>query len=157
MDFLIYIKVPAYQKEWCIHHFGNPCKFPPQSHINAVIRHFIRLRPKLSAPEERKDTDLAIVIPTSQSKHPENYNYLSEPGRAAVEEAVNDIFTKHMWEGLTDIGCRNVKLSYLILDWMSDNGISSDNYENLRQKFTRIKEQYRKEAGVNLSRGYKHA
>lgn len=155
-DFLIYIKVPDYEREWCEHHFGSPCAFPAQSNLNSVIRHFLRLRPKDYVPRDRQPGEMAICIPYSQAKKPESYNFVSKHGRAAIAEAINDLFTLHMWEGLTDPGCRGVQLSKLILDWMDANGISEDNYDNMRQKFTRIKEAYRKEAGVNVSRGYKH-
>ena len=155
-EFCIYVKVPLYEKEWCEHHFGKPCKFPSQSNINSVIRHFLRTTPKGCTPRQQQPGELAIVIPYSSSKHPRDYNYLSIPGREAVSEAINDLFTIHMFEGLTDPGCRKVKLSKLILDWMLCNGISQDNYDNMRQKFTRIKEAYRKEADINISRGYKH-
>ena len=42
--------------------------------------------------------------------------------------------------------------------WMENNGITrtGNNYENLRMKFQRIKDRYRKSAGINISRGYKH-
>ena len=156
MPFLLYVKIPAYEREWCEHHFGSPSKFPPHSNVNAVIRHFLRTPPKGDREVERQQNEIALVIPVSRSKKPEYYNYLDKPGKSAVAEAIDDIFTIHMWESLTDIGCRNVRLSHLIEDYMRQNGISPDNYDNLRQKFTRIKEAYRKEAGINLSRGYKH-
>ena len=155
-DICVYIKLPAYEREWCHHHFGNPAKFPSHTNINSVIRHFIKTPPKNAVPETRQPDETAIVIPVSNSKRPEYYHYLTKPGKAAIAEAIDDIFTIHMWESLTGAGCRNVMLSKLIMDWMLSNGISQDNYDNLRQKFTRIKEAYRKEAGVNLSRGYKH-
>ena len=70
---------------------------------------------------------------------------------------IDDIFVMHMWEELTDIGCRSVQLSKLIRDWMDSNGISmrGNNYDNLRMKFQRVKDAYRKKS-VNVSRGYKH-
>lgn len=155
-DFLLYIKVPDYEREWCEHHFGSPCEFPVQSNLNSVIRHFLRLRPKNAVPLERQPGEIAIRIPFSKSKPPLSYNYLSKPGKAAVAEAIDDLFAMHMWEDLTDPGCRKVKLSNLIYDWMDSNGISDGNYWNMRQKFTRIKEAYRKKAKINVSRGYKH-
>lgn len=155
-DHLIFVKLPAYEREWCRHHFGDPCTFPAQSNLNSVIRHFLRLRPKGTVPEQRAEGETAVCIPYSQSKNPASYNFLSRHGKAAVAEAINDLFTMHMWEGLTGPDCRGVQLSKLMFDWMEANGISQDHYENLRQKFTRIKEAYRKGAGVNISRGYKH-
>ena len=157
-NILTYVKLPLYEREWCEHHFGCPCEFPAATNINNIIRHFTRIRPDDIPPETQKDGELAICIMGSQSKKPTTYNYISRHGKDAIAAAIDDIFVMHMWEELTDIGCRSVQLSTLILDWMDNNGISrqNNNYENLRMKFQRIKDSYRKGANVNISRGYKH-
>lgn len=153
---LIYVKLPVYEREWCEHHFGDPCVFPVQSHLNNVIRHFSRKRPDGVLPDAQQEGEVAIVLKGSASKKPETYNYISVHGKAAIAEAIDDIFSMQLWEDLTDIGCRSVQLSKLIRDWMDDNGISmeSNNYENLRQKLQRLKDSFKK-SGVNISRGYK--
>lgn len=155
---LIYIKLPLYEREWCEHHFGRPCTFPASTNLNNVIRHFSRQRPSGVEPETQQPGEVAICLMGSKSKKPEVFNYLGKHGKAAVADAIDDIFTMQMWEDLTDIGCRSVQLSKLVMDWMEQNGISmtGNNYENLRMKFQRIKDAYRKSAGINISRGYKH-
>ena len=157
-DILTYVKVPAYEKEWCEFHFGTPCTFPAGTNLNNIIRHFSRIRPEGELPETQQPGELAICIMGSKSKKPEIYNFISRHGKDAIAEAIDDIFTMHMWEDLTDIGCRNVQLSKLVMDWMGRNGISTagNNYENLRMKFQRIKDSYKKKGGINISRGYKH-
>ena len=154
---LLYISVPKYEKEWCEYHFGEPCVFPARTNLNNVIRHFSRIRPEGVLPEPRKDGELAIAIMGSSSKKPETYNYFSEHGKAAIAEAIDDIFVMQMWEDLTDIGTRGIQLSKLIMDWMDGNGITfeGNNYENLRMKFSRIKQAYKEKSGINISRGYK--
>lgn len=155
---LIYVKLPVYVRQWCEHHFGSPCQFPPQTNLNSVIRHFSRPRPAGTAPEVRREGELAICLMGSRSKKPEVYNYVSSYGKRAIAEAITDIFTMQLWEDLSDIGCRSVQLSLLIRDWMDANGIShgGNNFENLRMKYQRIKDAYRRGAGINVSRGYKH-
>lgn len=155
-DFLVYIKLPAYEREWCHHHFGDPCRFPSQSNVNNVIRHFIKLRPDNCIPEGRKPDEIAVCIPSSKSKQPSSYNFLTKSGKEAIAEAINDIFIIDMWESLTNTGTRNVSVRKLVSDWMEGNGISSENFDNLRQKFIRICDSYRKNSGLNLTRGYKH-
>lgn len=157
-DILIYVKVPQYEKEWCEHHFGRPCVFPAGTNLNNVIRHFSHKRPAGALPEVRQAGELSICLMGSASKKPEVYNYITESGKKAIAEAIDDIFTIHMWEDLNSIGVRSVQLSALVLDWMDMNGISrsGNNYENLRMKFQRIKQAYNKHAGINISRGYKH-
>ena len=66
-QYLIYIKLPVYEKEWCEHHFGNPSVFPKASNVNAVIRHFTKERPSGALPEQQQSGELAIEIPDSLS------------------------------------------------------------------------------------------
>ncbi len=157
-QFLIYIKLPAYEREWCEHHFGSPCVFPPSTNINSVIRHFTRKRPEGELPVSQQPGELAICLMGSAKKKPEVYNWIGKHGKAAIAEAIDDIFIMQMWEDLTDIGCRSIQLSKLMMDWMENNGISmqGNNYENLRMKFMRLRDAFRKSAGINISRGYKH-
>ena len=84
-----------------------------------------------------------------------SYNYLTAPGKKAIAEAINDIFTKQMFEDLSAIQFRAIPLTLIIRDWMATNGISYEQEHNIIQKYTRIKDAYRK-CGVNISRGYKH-
>lgn len=151
----IYIKLPEYERQWCRHHFGEPCTFPNQSNINSVIRYFTKKRPEGAEVETKKEGELAICIPDSQSKDPYYYNYLTAPGKKAIAEAINDIFTKQMFENLSAIQFRAIPLTLIIRDWMATNGISYEQEHNIIQKYTRIKDAYRK-CGVNISRGYKH-
>ena len=155
---LIYVKLPLYEREWCEHHFGSPCSFPAASNLNNIIRHFSRIRPEGIPPETQQEGEIAICFMGSKSKKPEIYNYISEHGKTAIAEAIDDIFVMQMWEDLTDIGCRSVQLTALIRDWMDANGITQrgNNFDNLRMKFQRIKDCYKKGADINISRGYKH-
>lgn len=157
-QYLIYVKVPDYEREWCEFHFGNPCVFPQRTNLNSIIRFFTRPRPEDAAPDIQQPGELAICIMGSKAKKPEVFNYLSNHGKEAIASAIDDLFVMHMWEDLTDIGARSVQLSKLVMDWMDANGISmqGNNYENLRMKFQRIKDKYKKKAGINVSRGYKH-
>ena len=156
--YLVYVPVPRYEKEWAEHHFGDPCDFPPGTNLHHVLRHFARRRPASAPPDIRHPGELSICLHGSASRKPETYNYFSPHGKVAVAEAIDDIFTMQLWEDLTDIGSRSVRLSHLLQDWMYGNGISMEgnNYENLRQKFQRIKDAYRRGAQINVSRGYKH-
>lgn len=154
-NFQIYIKLPEYERQWCRHHFGEPCAFPNLSNINSVIKYFLKKRPANAEVETMQDGELAISIPDSQSKDPAYFNFLTKPGKQAIAEAINDIFTKQMFEDLSAIKFRAIPLTLIIRDWMTANGISYDQEHNIIQKYTRIKEAYRK-CGVNISRGYKH-
>lgn len=153
-QYLIYIKLPVYVREWCEFHFGNPAVFPRHSDINAVIRHFIKQLPEGRVPLTQQPGELAIEIPDSQSKRASVFNYLTDAGRQGIASAIDNLFTMHMYESLTGVGSRGVQVSTLVEDWISTNGISYANIDNVRMKFYRIKDSYRKN-GVNVSRGYK--
>ncbi|MCH3994132.1 MAG: hypothetical protein LKE54_03605 [Prevotella sp.] len=155
MKIQIYVKLPQYERQWCKCHFGDPCTFPPQSNINNVIRHFLKKRPANSQVETQRTNEIAINIPDSKAKDPQYYNYLTKFGKDAISEAINDAFTMQMFEDLTDIKMRGVALTKIVKDWMEANGIDPEQTGNVYQKFTRIKDSYRK-YGVNISRGYKH-
>lgn len=151
----VYIKIPEYERQWCYHHFGNPVTFPAQSNLNKVIRHFIKRRPDGKPVETLQDGETAIYIPDSKAKNPQYFNFLNPVGKAAIAEAIDDIFTKQMFEDLSAIQLRGVSLQKIVSGWMLDNGISWEQEHNVYQKYTRIKDSYRK-CGVNISRGYKH-
>lgn len=156
-EYLVYVKIPRYEKEWCERHFGRPCEFPTRTNLTSILRYFTKERPHDALPECQQEDEIAIVLPDSKAKAPAKFNYLNEYGKQAVAEAIDNIFTMHMWEDMTQPGCRQVRLSHLIMDWMKTNGISmaGNNYDNLRMKFQRIKDAY-KSKGANISRGYKH-
>lgn len=158
MDYVTYIKLPAYEREWCETHFGKPCEFTRGTNLNSIIRHFMRKRPDSAPPEIKQPGETAIVLVSSASKKVETYNYISKPGKEAIAKAIDDLFVMHMWEDLTGSECRNIQINKLVLDWMEANGISrnDNNFENLRMKFQRIKDTYRKKHNLNISRGYKH-
>lgn len=153
-QYLIYIKLPVYIREWCHHHFGNPVEFPRGSNVNAVIRHFTKEQPSGVMPEQQQPGETAICIPDSQSKRASQFNYLTRSGKLGIMSAIDDLFSIHMYEDLTGPGSRGVPVTALVDDWMRSNGIGADQEHNLRQKFYRIKDSYRKK-GVNVSRRYK--
>lgn len=153
-EFTIYIKLPAYERQWCEHHYGTPCTFLPQSNVNKIIRHFLKTRPEGALPSQQQPDEVAIYIPSSKSKNPIYYNYLTKAGKDAIREAIDDLFSIQMWKDLTGEELENVSVTYLIEDWMQENGIDSEQFFNLKQKFTRMKDAHRK-CGVNVSRRYK--
>lgn len=153
-QYLVYIKLPVYVREWCEHHFGVPVEFPRGSNVNAVIRHFLKERPSGIVPEQQQADETAIRIPDSQAKRTSKFNYLTRSGKLGIASAIDDLFTLHMYEDLTGPGTRAVPVSALVEDWIHCNGISEEQEHNVRMKFYRIKDSYRKN-GVNVSRRYK--
>ena len=87
MEYLTYVKLPAYEREWCETHFGKPCEFTRGTNLNSIIRHFMRKRPDNAPPEIRQPGETAIVLVSSASKKVETYNYISKPGKEAIAKA----------------------------------------------------------------------
>ena len=149
-NFVVYIEVEPFIKEWLIHSFGNPVVFPAQSVENATIRRFTQKQPG-AAPEPHADKEVAIAIPDSKAKDPMLYNYLGTHGKKAVAECINDTFKMNMWaelNDLSDVGCSIMKAIY---SWCEMHGISIDYAWTIRQRYYRMRDSYLKK-GIDLRR-----
>lgn len=146
----IYVKLPGYLDQWVRHHFGTPAVFPRHSDQNAVIRTFLR-RPK---PDEVPDLDddglTAIAIPDSIGKPVEVWNSISQTGKLAVIESIQDLFSRALWSDISPLMKNRVKLSVMISAWCENNGISEDCSEAVRQRYYRLRKRFAKK-GVNIT------
>ncbi len=147
--YVFYIRLPKYLSEWLTARLGTPVTFPYGSPQNAIIRTYISKRPDGVPVDCGDDESIAIVIPDSIAKPPETYNYIGERGRAAVVEAIKDLFLRHLWSDITPLVGTPVKLNSLIAAWCEMNGIGVDRIETVRQCFYRIRKEYAKR-GIKL-------
>ena len=148
-NFVIYIKLERYLSEWLTHSLGSPVRFPAGSNENAVIRAFIQPTPDGELPETASEGMTAIYIPDSKAKPPARYNHLGERGKAALREAINDLFTRNLWNELRPLDNVNIGVNTRIAAWCELHGIGIDRVETVRQKYYRIREAYRRR-GINL-------
>lgn len=149
-QFITYIKLEPFIKQWLVHSFGNPVVFPVQSVENATIRRFTQKQP-LSAPLPPDDDDVAVCIPDSKAKDPMTYNYLGPRGRKAVAECIDDMFRLNMWSELNDLSDVGCTVMSAIYSWCEMHGISVDYAWTIRQRYYRMREAYRRK-GVDLMR-----
>lgn len=152
-QFVIYVNLPKYLAQWATTRMGNPVKFPAASPQNAIIRTYIRKRlpgepVEARAPEEAT----AIAIPDSVAKPPEEYNYIGERGKMAVQETVKDLFLRQLWCDISPLEKSPVGLNKLIAAWCEVNGIDIDRIETVRQCYYRIRKAYYKDCGINLKK-----
>lgn len=151
-QFVIYLELKPYIKEWLINSLGNPVTFPSHSNENAVIRTFIQRRPADAPVETNNDNSLtAVHIPDSKAKPAEYYNYLANSGKRAVIEAVEDLFLQNLWDELATLAHMNngKGVNTHIAAWCEMHGISLDHVETVRQKYFRIRKAYT-EKGIDL-------
>lgn len=155
-QFRLYLKVKPFVKQWLIHHYdGEPIEFPSQSVENATIRRFIQRLPKDKLPEPQKENEVAILIPDSKAKPAQYFNYMGVLGKEALEEVIEDLFKRALWNDLGTLEDqyeregKPFKLLKMIRAWMEMNGISIDHEDTVKQRYFRIREAYRNR-GINL-------
>lgn len=143
-NFVIYLDIEPFLRQWLCKSFGNPVIFPPQSVENSTIRRFTRIRPQNIDPDKPSDKNVAICIPDSKSKDPMTYNYLGPKGKEAIVECIEDLFRRNMWAELNDLsdcGCSVMKAIY---SWCEMHGIDLDYANTVRQRYYRLRDSYTK-------------
>ena len=144
-NIVIYLRLETYLKQWLIHSFGLPVRFPAKSNENAIIRRFIQRQPVGQTPEIASPELLPIVIPDSCAKDPEIYNYMGPLAKAALTEAIEDMFRMNLWAELSGIVEQSHKgINGLVAAWCELHGIDLDAQEAVRQKFYRMRKAYAK-------------
>jgi len=148
-QFVTYIRLEPFVKQWLVHSYGNPVEFPAQSLENSTIRRFTQKQP--DTPPLHSESDVAVRVPDSKAKDPAIYNYLGRYGQQAVVECIEDNFRRSMWcelNDLSDVGCSVMTAIY---SWCEMHGISIDYADTIRQRYYRIREAYARK-GVDMRR-----
>lgn len=148
-QFVAYIRVKPFIRQWLVHHYGEPVVFPPQSVENATIRRFLTTTPANVVPTMGEEGDVAICIPDSKQKPVITYNYLGKHAKEAVVECIEDTFKRQMWNELNDLhdcGCSILKA---IQAWCENNGISIDYDDTIKMRYQRMRNNYLKN-GIDL-------
>lgn len=148
--FNIYLQLPAYLAEWLTHSFGSPVEFPPNSNECAIIRAFIQRLPPGALPDTVKDGNVAVAIPSSKAKPPMYFNYLSPRGKAALSEAIMDLFRRNLWAELSRVDT-SARLNSKIYAWCEMHGIDIVHADTVRQKFYRMRNAYNRK-GIFLGK-----
>lgn len=143
--FVFYLKLETYVKQWLVNSFGFPVAFPSKSNENAIIRRFIQRLPPDQMPETASPDLIPIVIPDSCAKDPAIYNYMGPLAKAALTEAIEDMFRMNLWAELSAIVEQSHKgINSLVAAWCELHGIDLDAQEAVRQKFYRMRKAYAK-------------
>ena len=146
-NFVVYLHLEPFVKQWLIHSYGDPVRFPAQSVENSTIRRFTVKQPDVIVPHE--ESDVAICIPDSKSKDPMIYNHLLTHGKKAVVECIEDNFKLNMWRELNDLSDVGCKIMTAIYSWCEIHGIEIEYADTIRQRYYRIRDSYNKK-GIDM-------
>lgn len=153
-QFLVYVPVEPFIKQYLINHYGEPVQFDSQSVENAILRLFTKKKPSDYIFDGQKSNEIAICIPDNSYKDPLVYNYLGPKGKKALRECIDDVFKRNMFNELYKIidgsekehGCT---VMGAIDAWCEYHGIDIDYDYTIRQRFYRLRDSYKKN-GINL-------
>lgn len=143
-DITVYIKLPAYLRQWSIHTMGNPIRFPEQSYENHLLHRYLwRSVRGAQPPSMRCPGDcVAVVITDDRCRKPEFYNILSRRGQTAMLRAIESLFRIHLWSECVHLIHGHGEMNQGIDRWCAAHGIGLEYREAVRQKFYRMRRSY---------------
>lgn len=141
-QYLIYIQVKPFLRQWLVHHYGEPVVFPPQSAENATIRRFLAKRPKSMVTEDAGGNMLAVCVPDSKQKPAVTYNHLGQYAKDALIECIEDTFKLQMWKDLNDLHSCGCSILKGVQAWCENNGISVDYDRTILMRYQRLRRVY---------------
>lgn len=152
----IYLKMPKYLAQWCLHDFGDEqgvVHFPRGSAEHDVLELSLSTLPKGAEPQLRQPDEIAIELPVFKTKPLPFYCYLNDHGRRLLLHIISVRFRVLLWDDLYNIERLQLPITDVIYDWMSRHGIDDDesNWETIRQIFFRMRKKYRKSNNINKS------
>lgn len=154
----VLLRVEPYLRQWLVHAFGEPVRFPSQSYENHLLLRLVQRVPcmppivdETSAPHRC----VKIVIPDSAQRRPEYYHHLSRRANAKMCAALVSLFRIHLWSDLAPQIHGSASLNRSIDEWCQRQGIDIDYREGVRQKFYRMRRSY-EAYGIILGKKHCH-
>ena len=153
MEFYVYVKLKPYVRQWLMHKFGEgewKVKFPTQSRENAFLRARLLVCPEGAIPQRREGDEVGILIPSSQAKPPERFNYVTQEDRRALSDMIENLFEQSFKSEVLDDIQMGVKQTTCLMAWIKRNGVHIECMDTLQMKIDRMLMSYRKK-GVELN------
>ena len=148
-DFVIYLKLKPFIRQYLIHSFGDPVRFDDHSVSNARIISVLQRRHKGAAPETAAEGLTAICIPYSKQKDPACFNFISSHGKKLIEEHIESIFLTNLWNEMSEMCGDDTKLQSAAYAWCEMHGIDIDYADTIRMRFYREKVRFNNQ-GIDL-------
>lgn len=146
-QFVIYVELKPFIRQWAVHHFGYPVRFPDQSVGNARIVAVLRKRPEGAEPDIARpaaqgggETLTPICIPYSKQKDPESWNYVTPSGKRFIAEYIEALFKDNLYGEFKEMCDQDSKLQTAAYAWCEMHGVSIDYADTIRQRFYRERE-----------------
>lgn len=147
----INIQVAPYLAEFLKTHFGDPTEFIKNSPEHEFLRRTLIKTPinyKYASPDSY---NLSVVIPYFKTKDPRTYCYMSVRDSDLFKRRLLVIFENNMWVELLQEAPKFKHSTYnRIYSYMERHGINEDHFECIRQKFYRLRDEYRRTADIKL-------
>jgi hypothetical protein len=141
-QFVVYIPLKPFIRQWAVRHFGQPVTFPPQSVGNARLIAVLRRRPEGAVPDLPAEGMTPVSIPYSKQKPPETWNWLTPSGKRFVAEYIEAMFQDNLYSEFKEMcgdGAR-ARLQTAAYVFCEGHGIDMDYADTIRQRFYRERE-----------------
>ena len=126
--YYVYLKLPSFLRQWLIHrHGGNePVELIHGSIESMLLERVTMMPPDNVKPARQQEGELAVCIPKSKYHDIRYCNYVSEIGKKAFVELLENDFAIDVWNFLNVFGNVNKTRKYLIYAFMEQHGIVED-------------------------------
>ncbi len=145
-DYLLYVKMPSYLRQWFVHrHSGSE---PVRLHNGSVESKLIKLAlikaPEFIFPHKQQEDEVAICIPYSKQRDPRTYNHISDTAKRALLENIKNAFAVDCWTFLHDFGSIGKQQKDLIYLYMEQRGIKEDGscWDAIAKVYQRLRKNY---------------
>lgn len=152
-DIVVYLSTEKYLKSWLEYTFGSPVRFPKMSYENELLHRNLTKRRSSDPIGHAGPETVAIVIPDSRYHKPEFYNYLPLKGQYELLSAIKSLFMLTLWSQCLPLIESKSEVNKGIENWCTAHGIDLDGYDTVRQRFYRMRANYRK-YGVIIGKIY---
>ncbi len=146
MQYLVYIKMPAYLRQWFIHRHGGeePVCLLRGSIESKLMQRITVQQPQNTFPAKKQEGEVAICIPYNKSHDPRIYNHVTDLGKRCLVEHIKNDFDIDVWEYLHDFGRIGKQQKDLIYLFMEQRGILEDGscWDAIAKRYQRLRNVY---------------
>ena len=162
MQYIIYLQVPEYTKEYLLHHFSRDGQVVECKKYSPIIGFMqLNLRKRLNFYPEEEMGNLKVAIPNVDENHTkETYNFLSKTNRSKLATIFRNIMISHLWCSYikevrlakADRRKKTNTINDFVIDFCQKNGIrvTSDSLNRFLVEINREKTKLKSEYNIEL-------
>ncbi len=147
MNFVVYIKVAPYLRQWFLHRYGGkedrPIVFPRKSPLQKLLHTLIEPRPASWKPDKPIEDGIPIMLPSMESKDPKRWCFIKEKHRRVLARMMKLCFEVDCYSYLKKMhGLGRIPmLKDAIYGYMEMNGIDVVYYDTICKWYQRAREE----------------